>query len=69
MLGAGAQHGLAVEHHLRPVLVEIGACVPTRGVFVLEDDLADLDGALQAWARDAEASLSLLSLTRGPHPS
>ena len=31
MLGAGPGHALAPELHLRPLLVELGASVPTRG--------------------------------------
>ena len=31
MVGAGAGHALAVETHLRPVLVELGAAMPTQG--------------------------------------
>ena len=53
MVGAGSQHALAVEVHLRPVLVEIGARVPTRGVFVREDELDELDATLDAWAEHA----------------
>jgi FMN reductase len=36
MLGAGPGHGLAPELTLRPVLTEIGASVPTRGLYVLD---------------------------------
>ena len=36
MTGAGAHHALAVEVHLRPVLVELGATLPTRGLYVTE---------------------------------
>jgi FMN reductase len=53
MVGAGSQHALAVEVHLRPLLVEIGARVPTRGVFVRDDALDDLDATLDAWAEHA----------------
>jgi FMN reductase len=44
------QHALAVEVHLRPVLVELGATVPTPGLAVLESDLARLDDVLTPWA-------------------
>lgn len=53
MVGAGAQHSLAVEVHLRPLLVEIGATVPTRGVYVLEEQLDALDGVLDGWLEQA----------------
>src|SRR5437016_7352848 len=49
MVGAGAGHALAVEVHLRPVLIEIGATVPTRGVYVTEDQLGDLQAVIDSW--------------------
>ena len=49
MVGAGAAHALAVEVHLRPLLVEIGATVPTRGVYVLEQELETLDATIASW--------------------
>jgi len=53
MVGAGQQHALAVEVHLRPVLVEIGATVPTRGLFVTEEQLEELDAVITAWLAEA----------------
>ena len=41
MLGAADVHALSVEHTLRPLLVELGASVPTRGLFVLDSEHAD----------------------------
>jgi FMN reductase len=49
MVGAGPQHALAVEVHLRPVLVELGASLPTRGLYVLESELEVLDDVVEAW--------------------
>ena len=49
MVGAAPIHHLAVEHALRPVLIEIGACCPTRGLFVVESDLDGLQSALETW--------------------
>ena len=51
MVGAGAAHTLAVEHQLRPVLIEIGACCPTRGLYVLDSEIDALDGELEEWIR------------------
>ena len=53
MVGAGAQHALAVEVHLRPLLVEIGASVPTRGLYVTEDRLEDLPAVTGEWLVEA----------------
>jgi len=53
MVGAAPQHALAVEVHLRPVLVELGATLPTRGLYVMESQLADLDAIVAAWVEEA----------------
>jgi FMN reductase len=53
MVGAAPHHALAVEVHLRPVLVEIGASVPTRGLYVTEDAIDDLPSIIDAWLGEA----------------
>ncbi|MEZ5234367.1 MAG: NAD(P)H-dependent oxidoreductase [Acidimicrobiales bacterium] len=53
MVGAAANHALAVETHLRPLLVEIGATVPTRGLYLLESELEAIDEPLERWAAHA----------------
>ena len=53
MTGAWPGHLLAVEVHLRPVLVELGATVPARGLYVTEPELAALDAAVAKWAATA----------------
>ena len=53
MVGAGLQHSLAVEVHLRPVLVELGATLPTRALYVTEDQLGALDQVVEAWLEEA----------------
>ena len=57
MVGAAPQHALAPEVHLRPLLVELGASVPSRGLYVLESQMDELDGVVAAWA---EAAVPLL---------
>src|SRR6185312_13092910 len=54
MTGGWAGHTLAVEVHLRPVLVELGATVPVRGLYVTEPELTDVDAAIAGWAAAAE---------------
>ena len=49
MVGAAPAHALAVETQLRPVLVEIGASCPTRGVYVLEKQAEDCAGVIAEW--------------------
>jgi FMN reductase len=46
MVGAAAHHALAVENHLRPLLVELGSSVPTKGLYVTESQLDDLDSII-----------------------
>ena len=53
MTGGWPGHLLAVEVHLRPVLVELAATVPARGLYVTEPELADLDAAVARWAAAA----------------
>ena len=53
MTGGWAGHSLAVEVHLRPVLVELGATVPARGLYVTEPELPELDAAVGRWAATA----------------
>ena len=49
-------HALVGEVHLRPVLVELGAVVPTRSLTVTEPQLADLRPVVDAWlAREGDA--------------
>lgn len=44
------KHSLAVETHLRPLLVELGANVPTPGLALLESQLPDAEEIVGAWA-------------------
>ncbi|MHA3703271.1 NADPH-dependent FMN reductase [Jatrophihabitans sp. YIM 134969] len=52
MLGGGPAHTLAPEYALVPVLTELGASVPTRGLYVLDsawEDPATYQPWLDAW--------------------
>ena len=53
MTGGWAGHSLAVEVHLRPVLVELGATVPARGLYVTEPEFGELDAVVARWAATA----------------
>jgi len=57
MTGGSAHHALAVEVHLRPVLVELSATVPCRGLYVTEGELAQADVAISTWLRAAGPQL------------
>ena len=48
MLGGGPTHALAPELLLKPVLVELGATAPTRGLYLV-DRTWDVPGPLDDW--------------------
>ncbi|HEY2674348.1 MAG TPA: NAD(P)H-dependent oxidoreductase [Rugosimonospora sp.] len=56
MLGGDWRHSLAPEVFLKPVLAELGASSPTRGLFLLDADYAESD-ALAAWLEVARRQL------------
>jgi FMN reductase len=57
MLGGAWLHSLAPEVFLRPVLVELGATCPMRGLYLLDTDYLDPPG-LDDWVREARSFLS-----------
>lgn len=57
MTGSSPEHSLAVETQLRPVLTEIGASLPTRGLYVSGADLDDPAAAVTRWHTTAQGSL------------
>ncbi|HEU5418826.1 MAG TPA: NAD(P)H-dependent oxidoreductase [Streptosporangiaceae bacterium] len=50
LLGGAPDHLLAVDVHFTPLLLELGASVPARGLFVLESDVADFGTFAAGWA-------------------
>ena len=60
MVAAAPIHALAVETHFRPVLVELGACCPTRGLVVLESKLGELSAVVGKWLDGARPILGPL---------
>ena len=63
MLGASPMHALAPEHGLRQLLVELGASVPTRGIYVI-DSAYDDPAAYAGWLTSARPRLAPLWATR-----
>jgi FMN reductase len=57
MLGGSPTHSLAPDTQLRPVLVELGAVVPTRSVYVVDTEMDRLEETLDRWWSGAEAVL------------
>ncbi len=50
MLGGAPDHRLAVDVHLTPLLLELGASVPARGLFVLDAEVERAGELARAWA-------------------
>ena len=46
------RHAMAADTALRPVLVELGASVPTRSVFFLMSRMGNLDSVIDEWAEE-----------------
>lgn len=53
MMGAAPHHALAIEAHFKPLLVELGASVPTRGLYFLESQMDDLDAVVGGFMETA----------------
>ena len=63
MLGAGPGHQLAPDLVLKPVLVELGAICPTKGLYLLDSGFTD-PAALDPWlgtARPFAAGIGALT--------
>jgi FMN reductase len=58
LLGGAPNHQLAVDVHFAPLLLELGASLPTRGLFVLESKLDQFPAAAAQWAAEHAAVLS-----------
>jgi FMN reductase len=67
MVAGDRAHALAVELHLRPVLVELGAVTPTRGLFFEESSLETPGAVLDPWLVRARPVLDAL-VTAGLRP-
>ncbi|WP_372635364.1 NADPH-dependent FMN reductase [Cohnella sp.] len=57
MVGAAPQHSLAVEAYLRPLLVEVGAVCPTRGLYVIDSQIDRLPETVSGWYETSSAAL------------
>jgi FMN reductase len=56
MLGAGMGHAMAPDVFLKPVLVELGASCPARGLYLLETDYL-AESIVEPWAARARPFL------------
>jgi FMN reductase len=58
MTGNDPRHAMAPEVSLRPLLVELGAIVPTQGLYFVMNMMGEVDTVLAAWAQDARERVS-----------
>ena len=59
MTAGSPLHGLAIDFALRPLLVELGASVPSRGLcFLVPSQMPDLDDVVERWATDNLTALA-----------
>ena len=64
LLGAHWRHSLAADLLLKPVLVELGATVPSRGLFLLDSDYTASE-ELEKWLTSARPQVAA-SMDAGP---
>jgi FMN reductase len=67
MIGGNANHTLAPDVSLRPLLTELGARLPTKSLYVLESDLPRTDEILDAWL--ASEAVVIGALVNALHPA
>lgn len=65
MLGGAPHHALAVETQLRPVLVDLAAVLPTKGLYVVDSEMDNLDDQIAGWWELAEEPLRKLLTSDG----
>jgi FMN reductase len=63
MVGAAPIHAMAPEVYLRPLLVELGATVPARSLYVVEPDIPRLPEVAAKWAATARPLIAAALLT------
>ncbi|UGS35312.1 NAD(P)H-dependent oxidoreductase [Capillimicrobium parvum] len=66
MTGGSPTHAMAVDTSLRPVLVELGASLPTRGLFFVMTQMPELETVVDEWAAQNLTGPAVLGpMTRG----
>ena len=69
MLGAGPGHALAPDLLLKPVLVELGATTPTKGLYLIDRAWDARAARPTGWSRPARRSPPPAPRdVRGPRP-
>jgi FMN reductase len=60
MTGSDLTHAMGPEVNLRPLLVELGASVPTRGLYFVMSGMDQMEQIVGEWAAENAAVLRLL---------
>jgi FMN reductase len=60
LLGGAPNHQLAIDVHFAPLLLELGATVPVRGLFVLEADVPEFPNFAMSWVESNAEALCLV---------
>ena len=63
MTGGSPEHAMAVDSTLRPVLVELGASLPTPGLFFVMTQMPQLEAVVDQWAEKGLGLPALLGRT------
>jgi FMN reductase len=58
MTGNDPRHAMGLEVSLRPLLVELGAIVPTQGLYFVMSQMESMDDVLEEWAQEARERIS-----------
>lgn len=68
MLGGDWRHSLAPDAFLKPVLVELGATCPTKGLFLIDSEYAE-SAALDKWLEVARPQVAATTGSASLRPS
>lgn len=61
MTGADLGHAMGPEVNLRPLLVELGASVPTKGLYFVMSEMDQLEAKVESWVATNAALLQSVS--------
>jgi FMN reductase len=61
MTGADLSHSVAPETHLRPLLIELGASVPTSALYFVTSQMDRMDCVVEKWAEVSRGVFSQLA--------
>jgi len=69
MPGASQLHAMSIDTGLRPLLVELGASVPTRGLYFVMTQMPELEQVVELWVQENLSLGGLVGPGARPAPS